>query len=185
MGTFFDDAWPQAVSFRSFLESAKTKGELWLTKAETARFPEQERERALALPFERRVLVLCEHWCPDAIRSVPVMAALAEATPKIELRVLDSGEHPECLSGRLTRGARAIPLAVCFDETGHEIGFWGPRPAPLQALLRAKIRREGSPSKEEQAAFYAPIMEWYEGDGGRVIAEELLLLLERDSPASV
>jgi hypothetical protein len=79
----------------------------------------------------------------------------------------------------LTHGGRGIPLAIVQDEMGEELGAWGPRPAPLQALFRARQRELGSPAPEEKGAFYAPILGWYGRDGGRTIVAEILMLLER------
>ena len=61
----------------------------------------------------------------------------------------------------------------------HDLGWWGPRPAPLQALLRKQLIEQGPPAKEDIGRFYAPIMGWYKKDGGRTVLEEIALLLER------
>ena len=91
----------------------------------------------------------------------------------------DSDAHPDALSRYLTHGGRAIPIAIVLDEQGRELGAWGPRPAPLQAELRKKLREEGSPGEDDKGEFYAPIMAWYAKDGGRTVAQEVLMFLER------
>ena len=54
-----------------------------------------------------------------------------------------------------------------------------PRPAPLQALFRARRGESGAPGPDDMAAFYAPIMAWYAEDEGVTTPQELLMLLER------
>lgn len=180
--SYHDTYWPASIPFETFLEGVEQKADLWTSYAGRARLHEDEAARVTELPAKRKVLVLVEDWCGDAIRSVPTMVALAAASPDVELRVLLADSHPEALTSKLTRGARAIPIAVVFDEDGNEIGTWGPRPAPLQAALRAKIRTEGSPGPEDKGEFYAPIMAWYAKDRGRTVAQELLMLLEHSVP---
>ncbi len=179
MQSFYTQYWTEATSFESFRSTVAEKADLWASYAKRAQVHEDERTRAADLPGDRRIIVLAEDWCGDAIRSIPTMVALAEASPRTEIRVLDTDKHPEALSGRLTKGGRAIPIAIVFDAEGNEIGSWGPRPAVLQATLRAKIKAEGPPQPEAKGDFYAPIMAWYAKDKGRTVAQELLMLLER------
>ncbi|MEM1451257.1 MAG: thioredoxin family protein [Planctomycetota bacterium] len=183
MSPFFERFWPSAVSWTAYLDAVEEKADLWASYAKRARVHEDERARLEALPGARRILVLSEDWCGDAIRSVPTIVAMAEAVPGVEVKVLQSDDHPEALSERLTHGGRAIPIAVVFDENGEELGAWGPRPAPLQAELRKKLREGGSPSADDKGEFYAPIMAWYAKDGGRTVAQEVLMLLERGGAA--
>lgn len=179
MSLFFETYWPVSTSFESFLERVQEKPELWRSYANRASLHPAENARATDMSAKRRIIVLAEDWCGDAIRSLPTIVALGKASPDIEVRVLNSDDYPDALSGRLTKGARAIPIAVVFDSDGNELGSWGPRPAPLQAELREKIRTEGRPTPETKGDFYAPIMAWYAKDKGRTIAQELLLVLER------
>ncbi|MEL6714490.1 MAG: thioredoxin family protein [Planctomycetota bacterium] len=175
--------WDRAVAPEAFLDSVEAKRDLWHSYAKRARLHADEAARAEALPGPRRILVLVEDWCGDAIRSTPAIVALADASPGTEVRFLDVGEHPGALDGRTTAGARAIPIVVVDDGEGNELGQWGPRPAPLQAELRRKIREEGRPTAETKGEFYAPVMAWYAKDRGRTVGQELLMLLERTGSA--
>jgi len=179
MTSFYEQYWTAAVPFGQFLESVEEKADLWRSYADRARLHADELARVSELPAARQILVLAEDWCGDAIRSVPTIVALAEAAENVEVRILDSDRFPAALTQHLTKGARAIPIAVVFDEHGEQIGVWGPRPAALQAELRAKLRTEGAPSADDKGEFYAPIMAWYAKDRGRTVAQELLMLLER------
>ena len=179
MTSFLEQYWPEGVPFTDFVIGAVKKAELWQTQARRAVLHDDERIRASDLPGKRTIIVLMEDWCGDAARSVPTLAALAEASSQIELCIVDSGKHPAALDNFLTKAARAIPIALVFNEEGEFMGVWGPRPAPLQALLRSKLRIEGSPGPEDKESFYEPIMKWYAEDRGRTVAQELLMVLER------
>jgi hypothetical protein len=113
------------------------------------------------------------------VRTVPVIVKALEEAPAVEVRVLDIANHPDLIDRHLSKGARAIPVAIVTDDAGRDLGWWGPRPAPLQTMLRQKLIEEGRPTKETMGKFYAPIMGWYRKDGGRTTLDEMALLLER------
>ncbi len=177
--TLITAGWNAALSWPAYLESVHDKRELWEANWQRATVHADEAARLAALPGPREVLVLTEDWCGDALRSVPFLARAAEVAPSLTLRCLPSDDHPDLLSRFLTHGGRAIPIAIVRDEHGECLGAWGPRPAPLQALFRARRALLGAPTKETLGAFYAPVMAWYAQDAGRTIVQELLMLLER------
>jgi hypothetical protein len=176
---FSQAEWDAAVPWPEHLAAIEEKRSLWESWARRARIEDDARARLEALPGRRRVLVLTEAWCGDAARSVPALAAAFDLAGDVEHRYLDVEAHPEVMDRFLTHGGRAVPMVVVQDEHGRLLGVWGPRPAPLQAMLRARIRTEGRPGPDDVAAFYAPIMGWYGTDGGRTVVEEILMILER------
>jgi len=181
---FTDEHWNAAVPFPAYLESVEDKADVWQSAWKRAAVTDGDRARLAALPGPRRVLVLSEDWCGDAARSVPVLARVVEEAPGCELRVIDIESHPDLMDAHLSRGARAIPVAIVEDENGADLGWWGPRPAALQTMLRERLAELGPPSAEDKGAFYAPIMRWYREDAGRTVIDEFLLLLERGGEAS-
>ncbi len=181
---FTAEHWNAAVPFADFLETVEEKADIWQSAFKRASTTEGDRARLGALPGPRRVLVLAEDWCGDAARSVPVIVRLLEAAPTSELRVLDVGKHPDAVDAHLSRGARAIPVVIVEDEQGRDLGWWGPRPAALQTMLRERLAEFGPPTEEGKAEFFVPIMRWYRVDGGRTVIDEFLLLLERGGEAS-
>lgn len=178
-GGFTEEEWSAARPWADYLAAVTQKRDIWESRAQRAAVDAEAEARLSNLPGPRRVLVVTEDWCGDAARSVPVLAAAFEKAPSVEHRYLDSDGHPQVLSRYLTHGGRAIPVAVVQDERGRELGAWGPRPAALQALVRARRRELGPPSRETMGSFYAPILGWYGKDGGRAVIEEILMLLER------
>ncbi len=175
----FERHWDDAQPWSATLESVEAKRDLWLANARRATVDDDERARLDDLPAARRVLVLTEDWCGDAIRSVPTLAHAFETTDAIDARYLSLDDHPTAIEELRTHGGAAIPIVVVADEKGERLGVWGPRPAPLQALLRARRRELGAPTADTMAEFYAPIMGWYGKDGGKTVLQEVLMLLER------
>ena len=178
---FTNDEWDAAVGWDEYLGGVKAHAELWTHHWEHAEVPESIAVRLADLPGPRRVLILSEDWCGDAARSVPVIVKALSAAPDIEVRLIDIKHHEDLINRHLSKRAKAIPVAIVMDDAGSDLGWWGPRPAPLQAILRDRLRDLGSPKKEEMGKFYAPIMGWYRKDGGVTALEEMALLLERGS----
>jgi len=179
---FSEDEWKAARSWPDYLESVVDKRDIWEANHRRAMTDEYAEARLGSLPGPRRVLILTEDWCGDAARSVPAIAKALNLAPKVDHRYLDADAHPATLDRYLTHGGRAIPMAIAQDEEGNALGIWGPRPASLQALMRAQQRDLPPVAKDDLASkskWYAPIMAWYARDKGRSTIEELLMLLER------
>jgi hypothetical protein len=81
------------------------------------------------------------------------------------------------MDAHLTGGrSRSIPVIIVYDEDFNEMGWWGPRPGPLQEWVLG----EGQAlSKEDR---YREVRRWYARDRGRTT---LLGILEKMRPASV
>lgn len=119
----------------------------------------------------RRLLVLADDWCEDAVNTLPGIARLAEAAPNLELRVLGREEIPEIMDRHLTGTSRSIPVVILLDEQGEERGWWGPRPRSLQAWFE----EVGRPM--DKADRYRELRRWYARDRGKTTAGEIAELV--------
>ncbi len=106
-----------------------------------------------ALPRPLHVVAIVEDWCGDVVANLPVLARLAEASGKLDLRVFDKSKHPEAI-GRYKKEGKfeSIPVFVFFDEAFREVGVWIERPASVtarraerRAAIYASDRAFGSP----------------------------------------
>ncbi len=143
--------------------------------------PEDALLRLQQLPGLRLVAVLAEDWCGDAASLVPILARLADAAPeKIELRVFKRDENLDIMDRYLSHGGRSIPVAIVFDENMSQLGWWGPRPAPAQALFRKRVRDfKAGRLTDKREQVNKPVLKWYRQDGGRHTIDEFLMVLER------
>ncbi len=118
-------------------------------------------------------LVLTEDSCGDSAQTLPMIARMAEANPKIELRFLYRDQNPDLMDRYLTDGKRSIPKLIAFDGEGVELFQWGPRPAPADILF--KRSRENGLSKEQ---ILQKLHAWYAADRGKSLEAELLAILQ-------
>ena len=92
------------------------------------------------LPQTLNVFVLAEDWCGDVLANLPVLARLAQASGKLDLRIFLRDQNDDLMQRYLNRGQfKSIPVFAFFDQDFREIGHWIERPASVTDL-RAKRR---------------------------------------------
>jgi hypothetical protein len=120
-------------------------------------------------------MIIAEAWCGDVSMNVPVIAKIAENSNSIELRIILRDEYPDIMNAYLTNWGKAIPILVCFNaETLEELGKWGPRPAPVQKLIKELVANPDMPKAERTKRS----MLWYAEDKTQTIQKEFLELMK-------
>jgi hypothetical protein len=170
----FDDA----ATFREFVATAEKNQELWVIAARRAGVAPEAVARVAALPGRWHLLVLNEDWCGDSVNTLPYVARLAELAPNLELRVVGRDANSDLMDAHLTNGSRSIPAVIAYDDAFVERGWWGPRPAALQAWVL------GPGWALDKAERYKEVRRWYARDGGRTTVEEIVAMLEAAARAA-
>jgi hypothetical protein len=134
-------------------------------------------ERLRTLPT-RHLLALSEDWCGDALNTLPFVSRLVDALPQLDLRMLERDRNLDLMDSHLTGTSRSIPVVMVLDEEYRELGWWGPRPRPLQAWISSEEAQ--LLSKQER---YLEVRRWYARDEGRTALEEITALLESTAAA--
>jgi selT/selW/selH-like putative selenoprotein len=107
------------------------------------------------LPQPIHALVIAEDWCGDVINNLPVLARLAEASGKIELRIFLRDQNLDIMDLYLKEGKyRSIPVVALFTADFQPIGHWIERPASVSALMAA-LRTELHASDDLLRAYSA------------------------------
>lgn len=92
------------------------------------------------LPQTLNVLVLAEDWCGDVVNNLPVLARLAEASGKLNLRVFLRDQNLDIMDQYLKDGQfRSIPVFVFFDEELRQLGYMIERPASISVKQGAAL----------------------------------------------
>jgi hypothetical protein len=167
------DRYLGAPEFEEMLATVKENADLWASVWRRATVPEEYLRRVERLGGAWHLLVLSEDWCGDAVNTVPVVAKLAELSTNLDLRVLARDENLDLMDAHLTGTARSIPVVMALDDEFRERGWWGSRPAELQAWVLGPGR---ALEKEER---YKAVRAWYARDAGKTTLEEVVRMLER------
>lgn len=173
------DRFLAAPDFPAYLETVEKNRELWHGLHERARVPEDLVERGRELPGRWHLLALTEDWCGDAVNVLPVVARWVESLPDVQLRLLGRDDNPDLMDAHLTNGrSRSIPVVIVYDEEFREVGWWGPRPGPLQEWVLSEGLTLSSADR------YREVRRWYVRDRGRTTLAEILALIETSAAVS-
>ena len=104
-----------------------------------AMLTDEERQFFSGISQVPYVLMLAENWCGDVHRNSPLIARIAEAMPRCELRVFLRDQNPDLRDALLNNGYQSIPTVVFFDKDWNEIGRWIER-AHAATTKAAQIR---------------------------------------------
>ena len=175
------DRFAEAPDWSTYLAGTVRNHDLWTAIDRHALVDEARIARgraAAALAGVRHVLVLSEDWCGDAVNIVPWVARLVERIPGVDFKVLGRDANPDLMDAHLTGLSRSIPVVILYDAAFRELGWWGPRPAELQAW----VQHTGlAMAKDER---YREVRGWYARDRGHAILDEITALMERNAPGA-
>lgn len=162
----------RALTMEQFVPVAAANQELWASFARRTVAADDLVDRANRLPWRRHLLVMLEDWCGDAVNTIPALAALARASETLDLKILARDANLDLMDAHLTGGTRSIPVVIVLDEAYRELGWWGPRPTPLQSWVRS----DGQ--SLDKTARYREVRRWYARDRAQTTLDEILRLLE-------
>jgi Thioredoxin len=165
--------WDAAPTFERWLPTAQKNADLWQAAYKHAQVADEFVARAAQLGGPWHLLVLSEDWCGDAVNIVPVVQRLVERATRLDLRMLPRDANPDVMDAHLTGTSRSIPVVILLDPALRELGWWGPRPAELQAWVLGP--GHALPSGDR----YREIRRWYARDHGHAILSEVLAMMER------
>ncbi|QTY26361.1 thioredoxin family protein [Flavobacterium sp. CS20] len=107
-------------------------------------------------------LVLAESWCGDLAHALPIINAIAEASPHIDLKVVLRDDNDELMQEFLTNGGKSIPKLIALDDENNVLFTWGPRPTEATEMVKAYKDKHGQLTDELKEN----LQKWYNKDKG-------------------
>ncbi|MCC7196402.1 MAG: thioredoxin family protein, partial [Gemmatimonadaceae bacterium] len=123
-----------------------------------------------------RLLVVAENSCTDAANTLPYLAALADRSPFIDIRVLRKADATDLLAAHPLGERQATPLVLVYDPEFTLRGAWIEHPASLRSLISALG------DTLDRDSVRARVRAWYREDAGRSALREVLGIMERGGP---
>jgi len=164
--------------YNDFLENADGYAELYEHHYKRALVREQDLDFLNELK-NLNILVLTELKCPDSVTVLPVVQKWIKSFDNIKMRILERDQNLDIMDNYLTNGGRAIPKFIFYDQTFHEVGSWGPRPADIQAVYE-KHRQHIKEGKIDKTEVHKKMRQMYARERGRSIIREISALLENN-----
>jgi hypothetical protein len=113
----------QGLTIPEYVAQMRTNREAFAHLLAEATVSPADRDALGALARKVKILVITEDWCPDSLRTIPVLAGLVDGLPNFEMRLFLRDGNPDVMDQYLKRGQfRAIPVFALFDEEMNEIG---------------------------------------------------------------
>jgi hypothetical protein len=119
-------------------------------------------------------LVIAEGWCGDAAQIVPILNKIAEASEKIDLKIVLRDENEELMNKFLTNGSKSIPKTILLDSENKVISSWGPRPSVATKMVQDYKESNGVLDAE----FKKNLQLWYNKDKGFSTQQDIVKLLK-------
>jgi hypothetical protein len=120
-------------------------------------------------------LVLAEGWCGDAAQLLPIFNKMANATDKIELKILFRDENEALMNLFLTNGSKSIPKIIILEKESMQLkGTWGPRPEGATHLIKSYKQQYGVVDETAKTELQL----WYLHDKGLSTQTELITLMQ-------
>lgn len=120
-------------------------------------------------------LVLTEHWCGEASKTLPVLNKITEFSQgKIELKLVYRDQNLDLMDEHLTKNGRAIPKLIQLNEHFTITGIWEPRPDEVEDLVN-KYK-----ANSETAATYASDLHlWHARNQQKAMEKEVSKLISK------
>jgi len=133
------DAFERGVGFDRYLESDPARAGAWRTVYERIALDDRQRAELGSFTREMKVLVVSGIWCGDCVQQGPLLARIAEGSPRIDLRWVDRDAEPGLASRLRICGGGRVPVVVFAAEDLEVCAIAGDR---TLARYRGLARRQ-------------------------------------------
>ena len=149
--------WDRGLTYPAWKATMTRNLERVEANEKRVRIAEHAREAFQRVDRPLRVAAVAADWCGDVVANLPVLARLAEATGKLDVRVFKREADWSPIHFHLNQGAfKSIPVLAFFDQDWNEVGTFVERPDSVTEL-RAKRRAEIYASRPEFGSPDAPV----------------------------
>ena len=163
------------LTYAQWIAQGESPGNREKMEARRAAIVLEPHVRGLLAGLERtvHVVAIAEDWCGDVVRHAPVLQALAEDAPRLQVRFIARADSPDAFARFLTNGGEAIPKFVFFSDQFVECGNWGPMPEACRELIaRGKALGDVGAARKRVDLLY-------DADANfRVVVAELVRLID-------
>jgi hypothetical protein len=189
------DFWLTGLTLDEYVAGMKMNQASMTRRLASVQLAPTERDVFARYDDTRHVLVITEDWCGDAVMNLPIIARIAEALPRADLRVFVRPAIPELNAYYADKGVTHIPVISFLDGDFRELGVWVERSRTADArraewmaahpdLALGKPATELAPEERQQRMrlfmeLLAEMESWYDGGIQSDTVAEIRALLDQ------
>ncbi len=172
--------WQSGLTMPAFIDSMGQHKKAMQARYKRICLLPEECEEFTRLEKQIQMVVMTEEWCPDCLMNLPVLARIADAAPKMELRIFIRKDWPQLRAYYTSLGIHSIPVATLLDEEFSVLAHWVERPQAAHQRLNdwkaahpeiEEVRMRFDLSAEQKRALLKEINDrllvemesWYDG----------------------
>lgn len=152
------------LSFDDYVATAKPeKQQAWRDVYDSVSLTQPQKDLLASFTRDMKILVSSGVWCGDCVQQCPLLARIAEASDRIDLRFVDRDEHADLAQRIMICQGLRVPTVIFMAEDYEFIGLMGDRSltryrAMAAQQLGANCPLPGAPIPTEQLR--ATMLDW-------------------------
>lgn len=123
----FEAAFARGGSYEAYLATDPARAGGWQAVYGRVRLTDAQRAEVASFVREMKVLVVSGIWCGDCVQQGPLLARIAEANPRIDLRWVDRDVEDDFSARLRICGGGRVPVVVFAAEDGEVCSIQGDR----------------------------------------------------------
>ena len=127
-----------AQSYDAYLESSLSHAAPWRENDARTKLTQDQRTLLGSFVRDMKVVVVSGVWCGDCSAQGPMLAAIAAASPKIDLRWLDRDANPELAQHLSINAGHRVPTVLFMAEDYEPVSVLGDRTLSRYRALAAR-----------------------------------------------
>ncbi len=125
---FWKSTFASALGYDEYLAASDdTHSDRWTEMATKVVMPDDAEQRIGAFTRKLNVLVYTGVWCGDCVRQGPMLKAIADLAPCIDIRFVERDDESQLADELRINGALKVPVVVFLSEDVYELGRFGDR----------------------------------------------------------
>ncbi|MDP7030180.1 MAG: thioredoxin family protein [Phycisphaerales bacterium] len=136
--SLLSEAFAAGSTWADYLASAGSHGDAWETARRAVSLTDAHRATLATFERDMRVLIVSGAWCGDCVRQGPVLAAIADACERLELRFIDRDAPASPIASLAINGGHRVPVTVFMAEDGAFVSALGDRTLSYYRWLAAQ-----------------------------------------------
>ncbi|MCZ6837607.1 MAG: thioredoxin family protein [Planctomycetota bacterium] len=126
------------LEYQAYLATDPEKGEKWKAIGQQIRLSSDQKTLIEGFTREMKVLVVSGIWCGDCVQQGPLLQAIADANPRIDLKWVDRDEHEDLAKQLMINQGLRVPVAIFLAEDYEPVSILGDRTLTRYRAIAAK-----------------------------------------------